>query len=156
MVQLNLPANSKVEKGQYYKDKTGSKNIRKINIYRWDPSTNENPRLDTYEVDMDNLLTGVKSSHDKYYDKMYDSTNKRLPINTKYIKNIRDNITKCPSDYTKQIKNILKNNNLIAQYPGYTKDEILHELRYINNLTLIEDNKYKTTVPFPVSPDFFK
>jgi hypothetical protein len=23
MVQLNLPANSKVEKGQYYKDKTG-------------------------------------------------------------------------------------------------------------------------------------
>ena len=48
MVQLNLPANSKVEKGQYYKDKTGSKNIRKVNVYRWDPSTNENPRLDTY------------------------------------------------------------------------------------------------------------
>ena len=40
----------------------------------------------------DNLLTGVKSSHDKYYDKMYDSTNKKFPINTKYIKNIRDNI----------------------------------------------------------------
>ena len=54
MVQLNLPANSKVEKGQYYKDKTGSKNIRKVNVYRWDPSKNENPRLDTYEVDMDN------------------------------------------------------------------------------------------------------
>ena len=40
MVQLNLPANSKVEKGQYYIDKTGSKYIRKINIYRWDPSKN--------------------------------------------------------------------------------------------------------------------
>ena len=50
MVQLNLPANSKVEKGQYYKDKTGSKNIRKVNIYRWDPSTNENPRLDTMKL----------------------------------------------------------------------------------------------------------
>ena len=59
MVQLNLPANSKVEKGQYYKDKTGSKNIRKINIYRWDPSKNENPRLDTYEVDMDNCSSKV-------------------------------------------------------------------------------------------------
>ena len=59
MVQLNLPANSKVEKGQYYKDKTGSKNIRKVNIYRWDPSTNENPRLDTYEVDMDNCSSKV-------------------------------------------------------------------------------------------------
>ena len=29
MVQLNLPANSKVEKGQYYKDKTGSKILEK-------------------------------------------------------------------------------------------------------------------------------
>ena len=59
MVQLNLPANSKVEKGQYYKDKTGSNNIRKVNVYRWDPSTNENPRLDTYEVDMDNCSSKV-------------------------------------------------------------------------------------------------
>ena len=49
----------KVKKGQYYKDKTGSKNIRKINIYRWDPSKNENPRLDTYEVDMDNCSSKV-------------------------------------------------------------------------------------------------
>ena len=54
MVQFNLPSNSKIKKGQYYKDKTGSKNIRKVNVYRWDPSKNENPRIDTYEVDMDN------------------------------------------------------------------------------------------------------
>jgi len=59
MVQFNLPANSKVEKGQYYKDKTGSKNIRKVNVYRWDPSKNENPRIDTYEVDMDNCSSKV-------------------------------------------------------------------------------------------------
>ena len=50
MVQINLPKNSKVQKGKYYKDKTGSKNIRKVNIYRWDPSTGENPRIDTYEA----------------------------------------------------------------------------------------------------------
>ena len=31
----------------------------KINIYRWDPSTGENPRLDTYEVDMDNCPSKV-------------------------------------------------------------------------------------------------
>ena len=59
MVQFNLPANSKVEKGKYYKDNTGSKNIRKVNVYRWDPSKNENPRLDTYEVDMDNCSSKV-------------------------------------------------------------------------------------------------
>ena len=33
MVQINLPDNSKVRKGKYYKDKTGSKNIRKVNVY---------------------------------------------------------------------------------------------------------------------------
>ena len=68
----------------------------------------------------------------------------------------RDNITKCPNDYSKQIKTILKNNNLVEQLPGYTKDEILHELRYVNNTNI--DNtiykKYKKNIPFPVSPDF--
>ena len=59
MVQINLPQNSKVEKGKYFKDKTGSKNIRKVNIYRWDPSTGDNPRIDTYEVDMDNCPSKV-------------------------------------------------------------------------------------------------
>ena len=50
---------SEVIKGKYYQDKTGSKNIRKVNVYRWDPSTEENPRLDTYEVDMDNCPSKV-------------------------------------------------------------------------------------------------
>ena len=59
MVQISLPQNSKIEKGKYYKDKTGSKNLRKVNIYRWDPSTGENPRIDTYEVDMDNCPSKV-------------------------------------------------------------------------------------------------
>ena len=54
MVQINLPENSKILKGKYFKDKTNSKNIRKVNIYRWDPSTGDKPRIDTYEVDMDN------------------------------------------------------------------------------------------------------
>ena len=59
MVQINLPENSKVQKGQYFKDKTGSKNIRKVNVYRWDPSSGKNPRIDTYEVDMENCPSKV-------------------------------------------------------------------------------------------------
>ena len=47
MAQISLPKNSEVNKGKYFKDKTGSKNIRKVNVYRWDPSTEENPRIDT-------------------------------------------------------------------------------------------------------------
>ena len=59
MVQINLPKKSEIKKGHYYRDKTGSKNIRKVNIYRWDPATGENPRIDTYEVDMDNCPSKV-------------------------------------------------------------------------------------------------
>ena len=52
MVQFNLPEKSKVLRGNYFKDTTGSKNIKKVNIYRWDPDKNENPKIDTFEVDL--------------------------------------------------------------------------------------------------------
>ena len=54
MAQFNLPQNSKIEVGKYFKDETKSENVKKVNVYRWDPSTKQNPRIDTYEVDMDN------------------------------------------------------------------------------------------------------
>ena len=54
MVQFNLPKNSKILKGKYYKDKSGSNNLKKVNVYRWDPSEKKNPRIDTFEVDMNN------------------------------------------------------------------------------------------------------
>ena len=54
MVQFNLPQNSKILVGKFYEDKTNSKNLKKVNIYRWDPSDGKNPRIDTYEVDMEN------------------------------------------------------------------------------------------------------
>jgi len=54
MVQFNLPQNSKIVVGEYYKDKTNSNNLKKVNVYRWNPSDDKNPRVDTFEVDMDN------------------------------------------------------------------------------------------------------
>ena len=39
MVQFNLPQNSKIEVGKHYKDITNSNNLKKVNVYRWDPST---------------------------------------------------------------------------------------------------------------------
>jgi len=107
--------------------------------------------------DNNNLLTGVKSSHQKYYDLFYDPVNKKLPFKSKYANNIRDNITKCPNDYSNQIKTMLKNNNIVPQIPGYTKDDILHELRYVNNNTnTMKNTKYNRNIPFPTNPDFFK
>ena len=52
MAQFSLPQNSKILKGIYYKDKSGSNNLKKVNVYRWDPSQKGNPRVDTFEVNM--------------------------------------------------------------------------------------------------------
>ena len=52
MVQFSLPQNSKILKGKYHKDKTGSNNLKKVNVYRWSPSSDENPRIDTFEIDL--------------------------------------------------------------------------------------------------------
>ena len=59
MVQFNLPENSKILKGSYFKDTTGSKNIKKVNIYRWDPDKKANPKIDTFEVDLTNVYHGL-------------------------------------------------------------------------------------------------
>ena len=54
MVQFNLPDNSKLVEGEYYESKTKSTNIKNFRVYRWSPDDEKNPRVDTYEVDMDN------------------------------------------------------------------------------------------------------
>src|ERR1700682_736003 len=54
MAEFSLPANSKVRKdGRVFKAPAGAKNVRVFKVYRFDPDSAENPRLDSYEVDMD-------------------------------------------------------------------------------------------------------
>src|ERR1700709_262967 len=54
MAEFRLPANSKVRKdGRVFKAPVDAKNVRVFKIYRFDPDSGENPRLDCYEVDMD-------------------------------------------------------------------------------------------------------
>jgi succinate dehydrogenase / fumarate reductase iron-sulfur subunit len=52
MVQLRLPKNSRVTEGQTFKAEGGTR-IRSFRIYRWSPDDDKNPRIDTYEVDLD-------------------------------------------------------------------------------------------------------
>ena len=54
MAQFTLPANSVIKPGRTFKSSTNSKNIKKVTVYRYEPDSGENPRTDTYEVDMDN------------------------------------------------------------------------------------------------------
>ncbi len=53
MAEFTLPANSVVRKGEYHKAPEGAKRIKRFIVYRYDPSTGENPRTDTFEVDLD-------------------------------------------------------------------------------------------------------
>ncbi len=53
MVQFTLPKNSKVRTGKTWPKPDGAKRIKEFRIYRFDPETGENPRLDTYYVDLD-------------------------------------------------------------------------------------------------------
>jgi succinate dehydrogenase / fumarate reductase iron-sulfur subunit len=51
MVEIRLPRNSRIEKGRTWPAPDGATDLAEFRIYRWDPETGENPRLDTYRVD---------------------------------------------------------------------------------------------------------
>ncbi|HNB89741.1 MAG TPA: 2Fe-2S iron-sulfur cluster-binding protein, partial [Plasticicumulans sp.] len=53
MAEFKLPANSIVGSGKTYHAPTGAKRVRSFQIYRWDPDSGQNPRLDTYDIDLD-------------------------------------------------------------------------------------------------------
>ena len=53
MAEFTLPANSIVKKGKSFSAPDGAKRTKRFKIYRWDPASGENPRTDTYEVDLD-------------------------------------------------------------------------------------------------------
>jgi succinate dehydrogenase / fumarate reductase iron-sulfur subunit len=52
MVELTLPKNSQVKPGKRYRATKGAKRVRQFKIYRYEPESGENPRWDTYEVDL--------------------------------------------------------------------------------------------------------
>lgn len=59
MVQLTLPKNSKITgKGRVFKAaraKDGDAKIRRFKVYRYDPDSGENPRVDIYEIDVSDV-----------------------------------------------------------------------------------------------------
>ncbi len=54
MAEFTLPKNSKVKKGKTFAVAEGATNKKTFQVYRWEPDTGENPRLDTYEINLDN------------------------------------------------------------------------------------------------------
>jgi succinate dehydrogenase / fumarate reductase iron-sulfur subunit len=77
MAEFRLPANSIVKPGKTFsatnKGKSKASNTRKFIIYRYDPATDENPRTDSYEVDMDTCGPMVLDALLKIKDEMDSS-----------------------------------------------------------------------------------
>ncbi|MDX2234582.1 MAG: succinate dehydrogenase iron-sulfur subunit [Hyphomonadaceae bacterium] len=53
MVQLTLPQNSRVKAGGRFPAPEGATRTRTFKVYRYDPEGGDNPRWDTFEVDLD-------------------------------------------------------------------------------------------------------
>ena len=53
MTEFALPRNSKIGQGKTWKAPAGAKRVRAFRIYRWNPDDGQNPRTDTYHVDLD-------------------------------------------------------------------------------------------------------
>ena len=52
MVEFRLPKNSRLKPGKTW-PRPDAKNVREFAVYRYDPDSGDNPRLDTFFVDMD-------------------------------------------------------------------------------------------------------
>jgi succinate dehydrogenase / fumarate reductase iron-sulfur subunit len=52
MAKFSLPAHSTINEGKTFRAE-GAKRVKRFRLYRWDPETGQNPRLDTYEIDLD-------------------------------------------------------------------------------------------------------
>ena len=59
MVQFTLPKNSKITAGKTWARSADARNPREFRIYRWNPDDADNPRMDTYFVDLDDCAPMV-------------------------------------------------------------------------------------------------
>ena len=53
MAEFRLPKNSRISKGKHYAAPKDAKRVKTFCIYRWEPEAGQNPRVDSYEIDLD-------------------------------------------------------------------------------------------------------
>ena len=53
MAEFRLPKNSRIGKGKEFPAPKGAKNTKVFRIYRWNPDDGQNPRIDRFEIDLD-------------------------------------------------------------------------------------------------------
>lgn len=73
MVEFRLPKNSRIKKGQLHKSQEPAATPKLVHVYRYNPDSDANPRVDTYEVDLSKCGPMVLDILIKIKDEM-DST----------------------------------------------------------------------------------
>ena len=53
MAEFTLPKNSRIRRGKSFQAASDAKRVKTFRVYRWDPDSGENPRVDSYEVNLD-------------------------------------------------------------------------------------------------------
>jgi len=136
MVQLTLPKNSKVVKGNVFSIKKNISSKKIFTIYRYDPTSKNLPRLDTYEVNIEecgpmvlDALIHIKNSIDSSLTfrrscregvcgscaMNIDGTNTLAC--TKNINDVKGNIKIYPLPHMEVIKDLVSNlSNAFKQY----------------------------------------
>jgi len=51
MAEFRLPPGSRVQPGRVHPKPAGGGNLRRVEVYRWDPDDDENPRMDVFHID---------------------------------------------------------------------------------------------------------
>ncbi len=136
MAEFSLPKNSRVTKGKHCPAPDGATNIRTFRVYRFDPDDGQNPRTDTYDVDMDtcgpmvlDALINIKSKMDTTLTfrrscregvcgscaMNIDGTNTLAC--TKFIDEVKGEIAVYPLPHQSVIKDLVPNqSHFFAQY----------------------------------------
>ena len=53
MAEFRLPKNSRIGRGKHWPAASGANNTKVFKVYRWNPDDGSNPRIDSYELDLD-------------------------------------------------------------------------------------------------------
>ena len=53
MVEFSLPKNSVLQKGKEFPAPENATRVKRFEVYRWNPDSGENPRIDIYHIDLD-------------------------------------------------------------------------------------------------------
>ena len=136
MVEFALPKNSRIKKGKTFPAPDGAKNVKRFQVYRWSEDDGENPRIDTYEIDLDDCGPMVLHALIKIKDEIDSSLTFRRSCRegvcgscamnidgvntlacTKGIDEIKGDVKITPLPHQKVVKDLVPDlTNFYAQY----------------------------------------